>query len=61
MPAKPGRHGQPREVLDLGRRNSRYTAARRRIAKIVAGWPPLTREQLDALAAILRAGPGGES
>jgi hypothetical protein len=44
---------------DLARRASRFTYASRRIQKIVTGWPPLTAEQLAALAALLQ--PGGES
>lgn len=29
------------------------------VAEVVAGWPPLTEEQLDHIAGLLRAGGGG--
>jgi len=45
-----------REHTEAARRSSRFKFAEERIRKIVAGWPPLTGEQLEGLAVLLRAG-----
>jgi hypothetical protein len=38
------------------RRDLRAMRLEEHVAKIVADWPPLTDEQLDRVAALLRAG-----
>jgi hypothetical protein len=41
--------------LERARREHRFRAAEERIRKIVEGAPPLTAEQRDKLAALLRS------
>jgi hypothetical protein len=43
------------ELEDM-RRDLRAMRLEEHVAKIVADWPPLTDEQLDRVAALLRAG-----
>jgi hypothetical protein len=45
---------QRADVTEDARRAARYTYAARRIQAIVDGAPPLTQEQRDKLAALLR-------
>jgi hypothetical protein len=45
-----------RAHLERARREHRYRAAEERIRKIVDGAPPLTAEQRDKLALLLRGG-----
>ncbi|MGO9382398.1 MAG: hypothetical protein ACLP4W_09945 [Mycobacterium sp.] len=41
------------------RRSLRASRLEEHVAKVVDGWPPLTDEQLDNVAALLRAGSRG--
>jgi hypothetical protein len=48
-------HEERVAATETARRNARYTYAERRIKAIVEAAPPLTAEQLDKLATILRS------
>jgi hypothetical protein len=41
-------------------RSLRAAALAAHVEKVVAGWPPLTDEQIDRVAALLRTGGGGD-
>jgi hypothetical protein len=43
-------------ALIEARRNLRALRLQEHVAEVVAGWPPLTDEQLDTIAGLLRAG-----
>ena len=46
------------ELVDA-RRSLRAARLEERVNEMLAGWPPLTDEQLDRVAALLRAGSRG--
>lgn len=51
----------PPHPRDEGRRNARFTYAKRRIEKIIDGAPPLTAAQRADLAALLAPATGEEA
>jgi hypothetical protein len=54
------RDRQPHDPeLVEARRTLRGIRLEERVSEVLAGWPPLTDEQLDRVAALLRAGSRG--
>jgi hypothetical protein len=49
------RPSDDREFVEAGS-NLRAEVLAEHVAKVVSAWPPLTREQIDRVAAVLRGG-----